>query len=224
MTLQLKKQSEQIEVEKTKKVSSLIDGQEMERQRLSRDLHDSLGQSLLAVKIKLEQTKSASVEKNQQIINETQELLRETIQEIRNISNDLMPPVLEAFGLEQGLKNLCKDTTHNTGINVNFTSENIPDTLDKRVQIYLYRISQEAINNITKHSAANEASIKISSDQNIIFLNIADNGKGFDSDKIEISGNGIMNIKQRVELLKGECLVSSSLGEGTQIKIKIPVN
>jgi two-component system NarL family sensor kinase len=224
MTLQLKKQSEQIEVEKTKKVSSLIDGQEMERQRLSRDLHDSLGQSLLAVKIKLEQTKSASVEKNQQIINETQELLRETIQEIRNISNDLMPPVLEAFGLEQGLKNLCKDTTHNTGINVHFTSENIPDTLDKRVQIYLYRISQEAINNITKHSAANEASIKISSDQNIIFLNIADNGKGFDSDKIEISGNGIMNIKQRVELLKGECLVSSSLGEGTQIKIKIPVN
>ena len=135
-----------------------------------------------------------------------------------------MPPVLEAFGLEQGLKNLCKDTTHNTGIQVDFTSENIPDSLDKRMQIYLYRISQEAINNITKHADATEASIKISYGQNLIFLNIADNGKGFDADKIEINSNGIMNIKQRVELFKGECLINSSSGKGTQINIKIPIN
>jgi len=161
MTLRLKKQSNQIEEEKTKRMSSLIDGQEMERQRLSRDLHDSLGQSLLTVKIKLEQAKNANVEKNQQIIHETQELLRDTIQEIRNISNDLMPPVLEAFGMEQGLKNLCKDTAKNTDISIKYISENIPDSLDKRVQIYVYRIAQEAINNITKHSAATEASLKI---------------------------------------------------------------
>ena len=223
MTLRLKKQSNQIEEEKTKRMSSLIDGQEMERQRLSRDLHDSLGQSLLTVKIKLEQAKNANVEKNQQIIHETQELLRDTIQEIRNISNDLMPPVLEAFGMEQGLKNLCKDTAKNTGISIEYISENIPDSLDKRVQIYVYRIAQEAINNITKHSAATEASLKISCNQNLISLIISDNGKGFDIEKNDTNGNGIMNIKERVELLKGECKFYSSLGKGTQINIKIPI-
>jgi Signal transduction histidine kinase len=223
MTLRLKRQSMQIEEEKTKRVSSLIDGQEMERQRLSRDLHDSLGQSLLAVKIKLEQAKNANMERSQQIIDQTRELLKDTIQEIRNISNDLMPPVLEAFGLEMGLKNLCRDTAANTGINISFTTDHILGTIDKHTQIYLYRISQEAINNITKHSAATEATIKISSNQSAIFLDIADNGKGFDLGNVDINANGIMNIKQRVELLKGELNLNSALGMGTKINIKIPI-
>jgi len=221
MTFQIKKQSGLIEAEKTKSVSSLIDGQEMERQRLSRDLHDSLGQSLLAVKMKLEQAKNVSYEKNQSIILDTQELLKASIQEIRNISNDLMPPVLEAFGLDQGLKTLCKETSANMGISVTYSSKHIPEALNKKVQIYLYRISQEAINNILKHSEATEASIKISFTSNNIFLNIADNGKGFDIEKCDLCGNGLMNIKQRVQLLKGECEIRSVLGKGTQINIKI---
>jgi signal transduction histidine kinase len=223
MTLRLKKQSEELEQEKTKRVSLLIDGQEMERQRLSRDLHDSLGQSLLAIKIKLEQAKNTSSEKSQQIIHETQELLKSTIQEIRNISNNLMPPVLEAFGIEQGLMNLCKDTETNTGIEIKFSCENLPATFDQRKQIYLYRIAQEAINNITKHSEADKATIRISSCENCISLNIADNGKGFDAGKTNPTGNGIMNIRERVQLLKGECHLYSSPGKGTSINIEIPV-
>jgi len=223
MASRLKKQNEELEEEKTKRVSSLIDGQEIERQRLSRDLHDSLGQSILAVKIKLEQAKNASAEKNQQIIFETRELLKNTIQEIRNISNNLMPPVLEAFGIEHGLKNLCKDTTENTGIKISFTTENIPVSLDPRLQIYLYRISQEAINNITKHSSATLASVKISFCRDCISLNIADNGKGFEVQKNTGNGNGIMNMKERVQLLRGECKILSSPGKGTRINIEIPV-
>ncbi len=224
MTSQLRKQAKEIEAEKIKRVSSLIDGQEMERQRLSRDLHDSLGQSILAVKIKLEQAKNTNIEKNQQIIHETQELLKETINEIRNITNNLMPPVLEAFGIVQGLKNLCKDTEMNTGIKITFKGENIPDSLDSRLQIFLYRISQEAINNITKHSLATEATIKISFHQNLIFLTIADNGRGFDAGKNDLQGNGIMNINERVQLLKGKCNINSSIGKGTEITIEIPVD
>ena len=223
MAQRLKKQSEEIALEKTRRVSSLIDGQEMERQRLSRDLHDSLGQSLLAVKIKLEQAKNASPEKNQQIIFETQELLKSTIQEIRDISNNLMPTVLEAFGIEQGLMNLCKHTENNTGINISFTADNIPDSLDRRLQIYLYRISQEAINNITKHSGATKATIKISGCGNCISLNIADNGIGFDAEGNGHKGNGIVNIRERVQLLSGEYHLYSAPGKGTRISIEIPV-
>ena len=223
MISKLKKQSEEIAEERAKKVRSLIDGQEMERQRLSRDLHDSLGQSILAVKIKLEQAKGANSEKNQQIINETLDLLRNTIHEIRSISTDLMPPVLDAFGIEQGLKTLCKDTTANTGIPIEFSSEQVPAALDRRLQIYLYRISQEAINNISKHSGATAASMSLSCDEDSISLNIADNGSGFDAGMVDGKRNGIVNIRQRVELLKGTCALNTSLGKGTQIKIKLPM-
>ncbi len=224
MTLQLKEQSIEIEEEKTKRVSSLIDGQEMERQRLSRDMHDSLGQSLLAVKIKLEHAKNSNFEKSQQIILEAQELLRTTINEIKNISNNLMPLVLEAFGIEQGLKTLCKNTETNTGIHIEFASENIHELLDSRLQIYIYRISQEAINNIIKHSSATYVKFIITSDQDFVFLNITDNGIGFDMNAIDVKSNGIANIKERVKLLKGVCEFYSSVGKGTEIDIKIPLN
>ncbi len=224
MTSRLKKQNLELEEEKTKRVSSLIDGQEMERQRLSRDMHDSMGQSLLAVKIKLEHAKNSGFEKSQQLIIETQELLSNTINEIKNISNDLMPPVLEAFGLEQGLKTLCKHTAANTGIPIDFISGNIPETIDERIQIYLYRIAQEAINNISKHSAATQVSFNIVYSSDAIMLNISDNGKGFDLNTIDVKSNGILNIKERVKLLKGECTFHTSEVKGTQIDIKIPVN
>ncbi|MFZ4398633.1 MAG: histidine kinase [Bacteroidales bacterium] len=222
MTSQLKKQSNELEEGKAKRLSSLIDGQEMERQRLSRDMHDSLGQSLLAVKIKLEHAKNSNFEKSRQLIIETQELLSNTIQEIKNISNDLMPPVLEAFGLEQGLRTLCKNTATNTGIPIEFISKNIPATMDARMQIYLYRISQEAINNISKHSAASEVIFSISFSSESVLMNIADNGKGFDIENIDAKSNGILNIKERVKLLKGECDFFSSIENGTKIIIKIP--
>jgi len=224
MTKQLKKQSIELDEEKTKRVSSLIDGQEMERQRLSRDMHDSLGQSLLAVKIKLEHAKNSNFEKSQQLIIETQDLLRSTINEIKNISNDLMPPVLDAFGLEQGLKTLCKSTACNTGIPIDFISENIPLSMDARIQIYIYRISQEAINNISKHSDATAVKFTITYKLYEISLNIADNGKGFDIDHIDVKSNGILNIRERVKLLKGDCKFTSSPKNGTEIDIKIPLN
>ncbi|MEI8205018.1 MAG: HAMP domain-containing protein [Bacteroidota bacterium] len=222
MVVRLKIQSEEIEEEKTKRISSLLDGQEMERQRLARDLHDSLGQSILTANIKLEQTKNADADKKQQIIFETQELLRQIIQEIRNISNDLMPPILATFGIEKGLKNFCDETSKNTGINIHFSSENLPDTLHSSIQIYLFRITQEAINNIIKHSDANNVLISIFFSQNSIFLSIEDDGKGFDFEKMDTKGNGILNIKERVKSLKGECRFYSTIEKGTQIEIAIP--
>jgi signal transduction histidine kinase len=222
MTQQLKKQSEEIQIEKKRRMTSLIDGQEMERQRLSRDLHDGLGQSLLAVKIKLEQTSKENTEKNLQLINETKGLLKEAIQEIRNVSNDLMPAVLEAFGIREGINNLCHESSHNTGIKITFCCSEIPDHLDPTIQIYLYRITQEAINNIAKHAQAKQATVELSFEQNLIRLRIADNGKGFVMNPLENKGNGIINIKQRVELLNGTCEFESKINKGTTIDIQIP--
>jgi signal transduction histidine kinase len=223
MASQLKKQSEELEEEKKKRVRSLIDGQEMERQRLSRDLHDSLGQSILAVKMKLEQINDEKIEGNNRVVFETRELLKNAIHEIRVISNDLMPHVLEAFGIETGLKKLCKETSENTGMIIHFSSENLPESLGKKIQIYLYRITQEIINNIIKHSEAKEVRIKISANQDFVFLKINDNGKGFEMQKNNVNGNGINNIQERVELLNGSCEINSNVGKGTEISIKLPI-
>ena len=223
MVLRLKKQSEEIEEGKIKRVNSLLDGQEIERQRLARDLHDSLGQSILTANIKLEQARNADSVKSQQIILETQMLLKQIIQEIRNISNDLMPSILASFGIEQGLRNFCRETSKNTGIDLSFVSSKIPGSLIQGLQIYLFRITQEAVSNVIRHSGATAAVISLSFDQNTIFLSIRDNGHGFDVTSVTNRGNGILNIKERVKAVRGACTFSSSAENGTFIEISIPV-
>lgn len=223
MSQQLVAQKKEIEDEKTKRISSLIDGQEMERQRLSRDLHDSLGQSLLAVNLKLEQTNNQENKQKQQTIDETRELLKSTIQEIRQISSDLMPPVLQAFGIEQAMHNLCRESSSHCATEFSFRSQDIPQKLDKRIQIYFYRIAQEAINNTVKHAEATKASVTMYVFEDFVYLTFTDNGKGFEMQRSNASGNGLTNIRQRVELLEGECNLQSSPGNGTRISIKIPL-
>lgn len=223
MSQQLVAQKKEIEDERTKRISSLIDGQEMERQRLSRDLHDSLGQSLLAVNLKLEQTNNQENKQKQQTIDETRELLKSTIQEIRQISSDLMPPVLQAFGIEQAMHNLCRESSSHCATEFSFRSQDIPQKLDKRIQIYFYRIAQEAINNTVKHAEATKASVTMYVFEDFVYLTFTDNGKGFEMQRSNASGNGLTNIRQRVELLEGECNLQSSPGNGTRISIKIPL-
>lgn len=221
MTLQLKKKDIEIEKERKKLLTSFINGQEMERQRLSRDLHDSLGQSILAVKIKLQQLNGLEYAKDQSIIQEIQKLLAETIQEIRVISNDLMPPVLETFGIEEALQNLFKETMKQSGIQFSFRIENISHELAREHQIYIYRIFQEIVNNILKHSFAHAVEIHIFEHQSQLIIEVNDNGRGFDMNHVS-KGNGLININERVELLSGHWHINSQLGKGTQIHIEIP--
>ena len=118
MTLQLKVQSEKLEDERLLRLTSMIDGQEMERQRLSKELHDGLGQLILASKLKFERALKEKPEKAAQIFKETEELFKKTMLELRNISNDLMPAVLTEFGLLIAVKNLAKEITENSEIQV----------------------------------------------------------------------------------------------------------
>ncbi len=224
MTSQLLRQKKELEEEKTKRFRSLIDGQEMERQRLSRDLHDGLGQSLLAVNLKLEQASNQNDTTKNQLIAETRSLLLNTINEIRQITADLLPPVLEAFGIEQAFQTLCKETSVNSETIVEFQCQDIPENIDKKIQVYVYRIGQEAINNIVKHAKASRAGITMYAYENNLYVNFVDNGKGFDIQNLTNKGNGLINIRQRVELLKGECKILSSAVAGTRINLKIPLN
>jgi len=216
--------------EREKRLSAIIDGQEMERQRMSRELHDGLGQFLIAIKLKLE-----NIINTQQTIKtpllEVQEMFNTTIDEIRKISDNLMPSILKEFGLETALRNLCKMMAQATNIRIQFESLPLKKKLSERISTYLYRIAQEALNNIVKHAEATEVSIQLLELGNTIQLIIEDNGKGFYfGPSFKSQGNGIYNMRERVNVLGGTIEIKSETGKyvpgcshGTIIEIKIPI-
>jgi len=206
-------------------ILSVIDGQELERQRLSRELHDGIGQSLIAIKMKLD---SLSYLQETEIKTQLEGIKRQfdqIIDEIRRITTDLMPPVLDEFGLVIALFNLCEDTSRASGIQIKFEHRAKTDTWNKKIQTYLYRIIQEAIHNIVKHSSAKQAYIKLQGDIDDIYLSIQDNGIGFKTILAKTdsqSGHGLHNIKERVKLLRGTFDLKSAPGKGTLMQIKVP--
>jgi signal transduction histidine kinase len=204
-------------------ILSVIDGQELERQQLSRELHDGIGQSLIAIKMKLE---SLTYLPEMEIKSELEGIKKQfdqIVNEIRRITTDLMPPVLEEFGLIIALFNLCEDTSRSSGIRITFEHKVMTDDWNKKIQIYLYRIVQEAVHNIVKHSLSRNAFINLRHDHDFIFLTIRDDGIGFGMTKGQNQkGYGLDNIKERVKLLSGTIDLRSDSGKGTLIQIKIP--
>ena len=223
MSFKIKKQTENLKLERSMRLSSMIDGQELERQRLSRELHDGLGQSILAIKMRLERMSNASEEKAKLIMKEVQVLFANTIQEVRSISNNLMPAVLNEFGLVDALLNLCRDVAKSTEVKVELNHKHYFNEANDKINTYLYRISQEALNNIIKHSKAQNAFIELKCNDNYVYLKIKDDGQGFNYlEDIKMCGNGISNMKERVNLLSGKIQIDSVKNNGTVINIVVP--
>jgi len=204
-------------------ILSVIDGQELERQRLSRELHDGIGQSLIAIKMKLESLtymNEPEMKENLEGIKHQFDLI---IDEIRRITTDLMPPVLDEFGLVIALFNLCEDTSRASKIKIKFEHRARTDDWNKKIQTYLYRIIQEAIHNTVKHSSAKQAYVKLQGDNDAIYLSIQDDGIGFRPKEPEKKGgHGLHNIQERVKLLRGTIDIMSAPGKGTLLQIKVP--
>lgn len=224
MTLRLKYQAEKLEEQKLTRLQSLIDGQELERQRLSRELHDGLAQLILAIKMRTERALSTNAEISQQIMVEMRTLLAQALNEIRNISNDLMPAVLNEFGLKQGIAKLVNEVEKIHSIELKFLCKDDLKISDKRIETYAYRIIQEAFNNIIKHANAKSVELKIEIRNNALIIDIYDDGMGFDTkNKSLCLGNGISNMKERVSLLGGIFEMRSKQGIGTNVHAQIPI-
>jgi len=179
---------------------------------------------VLAIRMKLNQLTEDNTEKNNRLIAETRDLIRVTVSEIRNISNNLMPSVLHEFGLVAALGKLAREITANGQLVVDFQSnfqEN--EFIINRIQIYLYRIVQEALNNVIKHAEAGKVVIRLNKSMDGLMLKIQDNGKGFQIEKKSFfSGNGITNMKERANLLGGRFQLNSKVKQGTEIIVEIP--
>ena len=158
-------------------------------------------------------------------VKEVKQLVDNTVDNIRSISNDLMPAILDEFGLATAIRYLCESVPPQSGLEIKFISSGNTQVQDKRVKMYLYRISQEAITNIIKHSGAKVAEIMMSQLPESVSLQISDSGRGFDMKCIQ-AGNcrGLKNMKERVNILDGEIKINSEILKGTKIDISIPLN
>lgn len=219
MAFRLNQQSEQLKAEQLIRAQATIDGQEQERQRLSREIHDSLGQNLLAVNMLLNQANKADSGEVAQFIKPAHEITRETIREVRAIINDLRPPALSELGLTHALQNLCREMEQSAGIETVCHCGQV-STTDLQ-SVYLYRVAQEALQNAVKHAGAQKVTVRLSTEGDWILLAITDNGKGLDARTAETSSGGLRNIRERIQILGGDFSIENSPQGGTTLTIKL---
>lgn len=204
---------------------ALVEGQENERKRVSRELHDGIAQMLTAAKFRV-----GALEGQDELQKELKKILDDTIAEVRRVSQNLMPSVLVDFGLKSALESLCNSTGKYTGLKIYFDyfREEGAKEINFKVGVSLYRIVQEALNNIIKHAQATEVIIRLLKDENTITLVVEDNGVGINLEREkeninnENTSSGIKNMRERANLLNGIFEIFRQKPNGTVVKVVIP--
>ncbi|MBI1805218.1 MAG: PAS domain S-box protein [Ignavibacteriae bacterium] len=199
---------------------------EEERQRLSRDLHDDLGQVVTLVRIDLERAMSAEhEEKRKELINHALNAAQGVLARIHEIAVLLRPPIIDDFGLKEAIETYLEDFESKTGIatesSVRIGTENIP----KEISTGIYRILQEALTNVSKHSGATSVHIQLESTNNCVKLSVEDEGCGFTyaTSPKKRKPLGLLGMKERAELMGGTFTLETSRGQGTKIHIVVPI-
>ncbi|HYK46356.1 MAG TPA: sensor histidine kinase [Parafilimonas sp.] len=215
------------ELEKDKQlvvVDSMLKGQEEERKRLAKDLHDGLGGMLTGVKFSLMNMKSNLTVGHDDVVifERSLDMLDTSIQELRRVAHNMMPEALVKFGLDEALRDYCNNLNTAHIFNVRYQSFGIEERLDHTSEIIIYRIIQELLNNIFKHAKATEVLVQLFREETRLNITVEDNGKGFDiSDLEKNKGAGWANIRSRVEYLKGKLDLHSDSSNGTSVNIEL---
>ena len=215
---------------------AVLKGEEQERTRLAKDLHDGLGGMLSGIKYSFNTMKGNLImtPENNQAFERSMDMLDSSIKEMRRVAHNMMPEALVKFGLDTALKDFCNDINKSGALQVSYQSiglENI--IIEQTTAITIYRIVQELINNTMKHAAAKTAVVQVTKTNNQLAVTVEDDGKGFDTGLLKKSkarpddqvgrGIGWSNIVNRVEFLKGTLDVQSEKEKGTSVHIELNV-
>lgn len=197
---------------------ALIEGEERERIRLARDVHDGIGQTLTALRFNLARVA------DEEMRSELFDLLDDAIAEVRSIAYNLMPGVLLDFGLEAALEQLCAKMSDASHVRIQREIATLPVRMDAAREIALYRIAQEALTNALRYAEADVMKLVVClyAENTALRLEIHDNGKGFDS-AASARGNGLSNMRERAALFGGNVQVVSALGSGTRVVVEMPL-
>jgi len=198
---------------------------EEERQRIARELHDGIGQNLLLLKMNLiNNNRNVSTKPEMNIaLQDSLDLLHNTIHELKNIIYGLKPSILEEMGLGPAIASLINKISDESSIQGNLKITGLEQRLDKKVELSIYRIIQEALNNIIKHSDASSFFIQLDNFGNKIKILVSDNGKGISNYNNNNKGFGLLNIQERVKSFNGSFMIGPQIENGTYLKIDIPL-
>jgi signal transduction histidine kinase len=203
-------------------ISATIDGQEQERVKISEILHDSVSATLSSVGLHLSAFETSLNEEQRDDLKKTRSLLKQAHDKVRDLSHELVPPLLVKFGLQFALRDLCENHS-NSLIKFHFSSE-LANTKKFRhdLEIKLYYIVSELLNNVIKHSKASEVHLNLLEDnRKKLILSVKDNGKGFNAKETQL-GFGLTQIKARVKNMRGNIKIESVDNQGTEIIIELP--
>jgi signal transduction histidine kinase len=205
----------------------LINAQEMERSRLASELHDDFSQRLALLALGLENVSETLPDSTQAAKRQLDELYNSASElgaDLHTVSHRLHPTALKSLGLVPGVSGLCKEFAARQGIEIAFCSENIPPGVHPNVALCLFRIVQESLQNLKKHSGAAQAKVNLHKTGDRLFLSVCDDGAGFDAKEMGNKvGLGIRGMRERVRLVGGQFEIHSEPGNGTRIEASVPL-
>lgn len=209
--------------------SRIVENQEIEQNRIAREIHDGIGQMLTGLKFSLESINLEHKEKSAQKIEYLKKLSLDIIKGVRTATFNLMPPELTDHGIVSSIAKLTLELTKLTGKNIQFYNKsNFDQRLDSLIEINIYRLTQEAINNAIKYAESSHIIVQLAHSNKILSIIIDDDGKGFDAAAVEKrrnseSGMGLLFMKERIQYINGRAFINSIPGEGTRITFNIPI-
>ncbi|MFT3947009.1 MAG: tetratricopeptide repeat protein [Agriterribacter sp.] len=226
--LQLQRITELETEKKLAATEAVLKGEEQERTRLAKDLHDGLGGMLSGIKYSFQTMKGNLImtPENQQAFERSIDMLDSSIKEMRRVAHNMMPEALLKFGLDTALKDFCNDINQSGVLKITYQSNGLENTvIDQTTAITIYRIVQELVNNTIKHAGASSAIVQVDKSEKGITLTVEDNGKGFDTKILKYKGGiGWSNIQSRIDYLKGKLDVQSEPGKGTSVLVELNIN
>lgn len=207
---------------KISSMQSMLEGQENERERISKDLHDSLGGLLSTIKLQFDSVKSKMNDVGRlREYRSANKMLDTAVEEVRSISQNLQPGSLMKLGLVPALKDLFNRFDDDIYPEIDFQYYNVPENIPNMISLSIYRVIQELLHNTIKHAKASEILIQINREGNELVIQFEDDGEGYDPNNLKRKGMGLENINSRINYLKGQISVDSKIGEGTSTLIHV---
>ena len=205
----------------------LINAQEAERSRIARDLHDDFSQRLALISIELEvigQKPPAQPDAIRGRMEELSAQVKSLSSEVHRLAHELHPSKLDQLGLSAALRGFCKELAAAHEIAIEFEPRDVPQRLPKDVALCLYRITQEALQNVVKHSGASGAKVALAAHGQELHLTVTDDGSGFNAGAVRPGSSlGIVSMRERVRMVQGHLSIQSHPGQGTRIEVRVPI-
>jgi two-component system, NarL family, sensor histidine kinase UhpB len=211
---------ERLEAERREAGTRALNAQEDERQRISRGLHDEIGQTMTGVLLQLTRLAKEATPQQRVAFTEAQAAVKASLEDVRRTAQELRPEVLDHLGLASALTNLARTFSDRTGIPVERKIPANPPNLDPNVELVLYRVAQESLTNAARHSGATAIVVALEQTADSIVLRVLDNGRGLDG--VTAEGGGLRGIRERALIIGGAVVIQPAPSGGVEIRLQVP--